>query len=281
MIKEIYIIKNTVNSKVYIGQSVNSKQRWAAHLSNAKLGRHWSAIDQAINKIGPEKFYYEVIETTHNYDEREAYWINYYDSLLPNGYNYCLSGGGAASGVGSANAKIRNNETLEAIINQLMCSNDSQVSIAKEYNVNKNIISSINRGTAYKIPGISYPIRKKNRDITETMARRIQQDLLTQNYLLEELTVRYCCSLNTIQQINRGTLFKQENYSYPLFSGNRRNKKLSLEDEQSLKSQLQYETISIAELAKQYNISSRYVRLINIGESKYEEGLNYPLRKRN
>ena len=45
MIKDIYIIKNRINSKVYIGQSVNAKQRWAAHLSNARFGYTWCAID--------------------------------------------------------------------------------------------------------------------------------------------------------------------------------------------------------------------------------------------
>ena len=60
--------------------------------------------------MGAENFYYEVIETVHNYNEREIYWIKHYNSILPNGYNYCLGGGGAETGVGSANAKIRNNE---------------------------------------------------------------------------------------------------------------------------------------------------------------------------
>ena len=66
-----------------------------------------------------------MIETVHNYNEREIYWIKHYNSILPNGYNYCLGGGGTETGVGSANAKIRNNEELEAIIGDLMVSSKS------------------------------------------------------------------------------------------------------------------------------------------------------------
>lgn len=35
MKKDIYIIKNSVNNKVYIGQSKNSAERWLSHVYNA------------------------------------------------------------------------------------------------------------------------------------------------------------------------------------------------------------------------------------------------------
>lgn len=279
MVKDIYIIKNLINSKVYIGQSINAKQRWAAHLSNARLNRSWSAIDQAIKKLGAENFYYEIIETVHNYNEREIYWIKYYNSVLPNGYNYCLGGDGTESGVGSANAKIRSNEELEAIIQDLMISSKSQVVIANEHNLNKRIISSINRGTAYKIPGLSYPIRKKRKDLLETTAKLIQLDLLSKEFSLEELAVKYTCSLNTVQELNRGKIYKNLEYTYPLFNGNGKTRKLTKEQENGLKQELQYTTISFAELAKKYCISSNYVRFINTGKSRYDNTLEYPLRK--
>lgn len=281
MVKDIYIIKNQINSKVYIGQSVNAKQRWAAHLSNARLSRTWSAIDQAIKKLGAENFYYEIIETVHNYNEREIYWIKYYNSILPNGYNYCLGGSGAETGVGSANAKIRNNEELEAIIQDLMTSSKSQVMIANEHNIDRRIISSINRGTAYKIPGLSYPIRKKKKDLSESMANLIQLDLLSCNFSLEELAVKYTCSLNTIQELNRGKLYKNLKYTYPLFNGNGKSRKLTEEQENNLKWELQHTTVSFSELAKKYNISANYIRFINTGKSRYNNTLDYPLRKHN
>ena len=61
-------------------------------------------------ELGVENFWYEVIETTENYDEREGYWINYYNSTVPNGYNLLLDGDGAQIGVNSANGIIRDKD---------------------------------------------------------------------------------------------------------------------------------------------------------------------------
>lgn len=51
----IYIIRNTVNSKVYIGQTKTSvEQRWQEHLRHAKYGTQ--IINRAMRKHGVEKF---------------------------------------------------------------------------------------------------------------------------------------------------------------------------------------------------------------------------------
>lgn len=162
-----------------------------------------------------------------------------------------------------------------------MVSSKSQVVIANEHNIDKRIISSINRGTAYKIPGLSYPIRKKKKDLSESIANLIQLDLLSCNFSLEELAIKYTCSLNTIQELNRGKLYKNLKYTYPLFSGNSKTKKLTEEQEKNLKWDLQYTTVPFSELAKKYNLSANYIRFINTGKSRYNSILNYPLRKHN
>lgn len=43
--KDIYIIKNDINDKVYIGQSVNSQERFRSH---CKPNKDHSLIDYAI-----------------------------------------------------------------------------------------------------------------------------------------------------------------------------------------------------------------------------------------
>jgi len=88
----IYIIKNDINDKVYIGQTVQQlKRRFQKHLSDSKrLNLHFY---RAIRKYGAEHFYIELLEECENniLDEREIYWINYYDSYN-NGYNSTLGG---------------------------------------------------------------------------------------------------------------------------------------------------------------------------------------------
>ena len=91
----IYKITNDVNNKVYIGQTVKTiKKRWQQHQCNSKK-EYFSQIVlyKAMNKYGLEHFHIEEIENVENnmLDEREKYWIKYYNSYN-NGYNSTIGG---------------------------------------------------------------------------------------------------------------------------------------------------------------------------------------------
>lgn len=80
----IYKFENKKNGKIYIGQTDNITRRFYEHLR-----RNEQQIDQAIRKHGVENFEFTVVEESsiENLTERESYWIEYYDSQIPNGYN--------------------------------------------------------------------------------------------------------------------------------------------------------------------------------------------------
>lgn len=91
----IYKITNTLNDKVYIGQTIKTVQkRFTQHKNNSNK-EYFSQIVlyKAFNKYGIENFICEEIEEVPNekLDEREKYWIEYYDSYF-NGYNSTLGG---------------------------------------------------------------------------------------------------------------------------------------------------------------------------------------------
>ena len=90
----IYIIKNTVNTKVYIGQTkVSVETRWKEHLRHAQYGDQ--VINRAMKKYGVDKFYIETLEicTLDVIDEREMYYIDLYDSTNKSkGYNVSIGG---------------------------------------------------------------------------------------------------------------------------------------------------------------------------------------------
>lgn len=91
----IYKIQNKLNGKIYIGQTVKSLQkRFTQHKNNSNK-EYFSQIVlyKAFNKYGIENFEFEGIEEVPNelLDEREKYWIEYYDSYF-NGYNSTLGG---------------------------------------------------------------------------------------------------------------------------------------------------------------------------------------------
>lgn len=91
----IYKITNKINDKVYIGQTSKTiKKRWQQHKCNSSKNYFGQVVlYQAINKYGIENFVIEPIEEIDNsqLDEREKYWIKYYDSYN-NGYNATLGG---------------------------------------------------------------------------------------------------------------------------------------------------------------------------------------------
>ena len=93
----IYIIKNDINEKVYIGQSINIHKRIQEHFWKSECSKdvsYNSALHSAIRKYGKEHFYYEILEECDAalLDEREKEYIKQYNSISPNGYNI-LSGG--------------------------------------------------------------------------------------------------------------------------------------------------------------------------------------------
>lgn len=94
----IYIIKNNVNKKVYIGKTYNNlTTRFNEHLRDSRKKRCENrAIYSAINKHGEDSFFIELLEDNIEeelLEEREIYYINKYDSYK-NGYNCTLGGDG-------------------------------------------------------------------------------------------------------------------------------------------------------------------------------------------
>lgn len=93
----IYKITNRVNSKCYIGQTIQNPpiKRWNTHSNKKKASKKNSVLSNAILKYGKENFTFEVIDKAVSIDElneKETYWIEYYNSLCPNGYNVSLGG---------------------------------------------------------------------------------------------------------------------------------------------------------------------------------------------
>jgi group I intron endonuclease len=88
---KIYLITNTINNKVYVGQTKHSiEYRFKEHQHPSKK----TTITQAIQKYGKENFTVELLEecNIHNLDERETFYIEKYNSYKE-GYNNTIGGG--------------------------------------------------------------------------------------------------------------------------------------------------------------------------------------------
>lgn len=95
----IYKIQNKVNGHVYIGQSIDIRSRWFEHRGDLRYNRHINShLQNAWNKYGEKNFIHKIIEKcdVSELDDREKYWISFYDSTNKcKGYN--ISPGGQCS----------------------------------------------------------------------------------------------------------------------------------------------------------------------------------------
>lgn len=91
MINIIYALKNTINSKLYIGQTRRSlKKRW----NNGHGYSHCIKLNNAMQKYGKNNFYYEILaicETAIAADYLEIFFIKIHGSINK-GYNVAVGG---------------------------------------------------------------------------------------------------------------------------------------------------------------------------------------------
>lgn len=151
----IYKITNTTNNKIYVGQSVYIQRRINAHKSTAFNGLDPSynhPLYCSIRKYGVDNFLFEIIEecSIEKLNIREKFWIDYYDSMVPNGYNLAY---------GSSVVQRVTPEMVESIILELKNSNEDSETIGEKFNVSGRTIRSINSGQSWHQENESYPIR--------------------------------------------------------------------------------------------------------------------------
>jgi group I intron endonuclease len=119
---EIYLVTCVPNGKQYVGQALlltgsdlrqyGTYKRWVAHLYEAKNNmKTCRYLNNAINKYGEEAFIVEAILTCKISDmtKYEDHFINYYNTLVPNGYN--LRGAGRC-GRASEETKKKMSESI-------------------------------------------------------------------------------------------------------------------------------------------------------------------------
>ena len=106
----IYIKTNLINGKQYIGQK-NLNRGHRCYLGSGTL------LLRAIKKHGRENFSQDIIETCSSkeeMDEREIYWISYYDAVNDdNFYNLC-NGGNTTTGY-KATEEVRQKQSIRQI----------------------------------------------------------------------------------------------------------------------------------------------------------------------
>lgn len=156
-VQGIYRIKNLVNGKVYVGQSVRIKKRFKEHIYNKKRA---SVIHKAIQKYGYENFDFkilEIVEKSEDLSNRELYYIAKYNSSVhSNGYN-------VSTNINDKyyTSDLNTDNLLREKIRKDLIELNSIELVAKKYNYSTRTIYRFNSGNHYtKIKNIEYPIIK-------------------------------------------------------------------------------------------------------------------------
>ncbi len=117
--KAIYKITNLINLKVYIGQTKDPSKRLGDHTAGTRGGQAKSLISKAIVKYGWENFSFEVLEyclSKESADERECFFINFFNSLSSTGHGYNIRGGGNSIFELSQAMKEANSKRMQGVV---------------------------------------------------------------------------------------------------------------------------------------------------------------------
>ena len=275
MKKDIYIITNDINDKVYIGQSVNANNRFLQHKSEAILQSNNMLIHKAMRKYGIEHFSCTILEEQiDNYDERECYWIEKYQSVQPNGYNICIGGKGTGAGIFHASAKIKDIDTLMNIYDLIKNTNITFSIIANQFNISEAQISGINNGIYYYNNEFIYPLRPKkySDEKVKQLTYALKYEL---DKTLKDIAKEYEIDASQLSEINTGKIYYREYINYPIRQS--KEYQMSLIVPNIIKD-LQNNLLSQKEIAIKYNISQMTVSNINLGIHWHNDKYTYPIR---
>lgn len=167
------MIRNKVNGKKYIGQSVDIEKRFYEHKRTLRKNKHNNEhLQRAWNKYGESKFEFKIIHDNISNDEInnwELYYINeIYNTYIGEGYNQHIGGdvmrGKCHPNYGKKRSKVaikltsekvkeNNNpkakitlENARDIMNEFKYSDVLNIELAEKYDVKPNVISEIING---------------------------------------------------------------------------------------------------------------------------------------
>lgn len=117
----IYLLRNSVNGKGYVGQTVihPEKKRWPEHVYAALVAKNKHPLYKAIRKYGLVNFTAEIIRTypESKLNAAETRWVKRLNTFIDNGYGYNLTTGGGVRTVCKQTRKKLSSSLLKTYAN--------------------------------------------------------------------------------------------------------------------------------------------------------------------
>lgn len=265
---KIYKYTNLINGMVYIGQTKQTlEQRDYKHLTQLNDNTYFH---RALQKYGRENFSLELVEDYIPFselDEKEKYYIDYFESYYITGKGYNLTQGGQW---GSSHQKLTLTQANE--IKHLIADSDlSFKEIGNKYNVTLYCISDINRGKSFFDKNIQYPIRKSipRSDMDEDKFDIILDMLINTDMTQDEIALATDVYTSTVGKINRGeNSWCPKDLTYPLRKPVQKNtyqNKITQKEVQEICYKLCFTNIKAEDIGKEYGIAKNTVSDISRG----------------
>lgn len=215
----IYKITKISNGKSYIGQSNDIERRFQEHKTKIDI-----PIEIAIRKYGVAAFSFEVLEECDlsHLDEREKYWISFYNTYKGVGYN-CNPGGGNNRGENNGRTKLTDQDV--AYIRDCYDEHKRRKEIYEQFKdkISFDAFAMIWDGTTWKDikPEVYteenklYYMRHATDGSKSEKAKFTSEEVISmrERYVKEDARAIYedykdRCSYNTLQQILWGRTYK-------------------------------------------------------------------------
>ncbi len=195
----IYIVENRINSKKYIGQTIQNdiNKRWKQHKSSRKIGK---ILHNAYQKYGIENFKFKILCVCFDCDvnQYEIDYIKKYDTIYPNGYNL-LEGG--------KNGK-HNQHTIDILKQKL--SGPNHPNYGKKFTNERKVEMSISRIGALNANYGKNMAHEQKEKIRNTMKSFDQNKRETINQKIREKLKNYTKNSKSISQHDlSGTFIKE------------------------------------------------------------------------
>lgn len=219
----VYVIKNTENSSVYVGATVSEiSKRLAQHKKNSQLNKE-NKFYRAMNEIGVDKFYIELLETVPKEAAATAEdrWIDFFDSIY-NGYNTLRS-----SYVPTQSHKTNKEKDVDPLRNKekqitrdIVYSDMTNEEIMNKYNLKYYEFSAICRGKGrYVNSKFKYPLRgltSKKKSLSKNEVNRICELLANTDNSMTNISEEFNVSLTAVSNINMGISHCSPEIEYPI-----------------------------------------------------------------
>lgn len=205
MIGIVYKVTNDVNDLIYIGQTVYLlENRWEWHINKSNNLNDNCKFHKAIREIGANHFKCEEIEKIDKelLNDREIYWIAYYNSFLK-GYNSTIGGGGKR-------ATFYLNQAAMNDIISMYNNHYSSNKIAEKYKVDKATIIKFLKGCNIKIrePFRFNPSIEDEQYIIESYKNGKSLSKLAREYKTSNSTIKAFLISRKVELSNRNFILR-------------------------------------------------------------------------